>query len=187
MLRGSSTCSLFLVSQLKLLSKSPNGRRYSSDLLILSFTWKIASTALYKILSQLFFLPTIHRLQQISTVTSVHPNEIDLSYMSARLKTLSEKEKIVLLMQDKVYTSTRVEYQSGAFVGLADTGEKAKRLLVFMIHSLSSHYKDVVELIPIYSLKSEVLKKYTDSMLRQLHEIGFHVAGLSSDNHAVNR
>ena len=127
---------LFVISQLRLSFVEPNGRRYSKDLIVLAFLWKMTSLALYKKLQSIFILPSVRRLQQLSSGATVHANELNLSFMTTRVRALDEQEKFVLLMIDEVYSSARVEYQNGEFIGLTDDGEIAKTLLVFMVHSL---------------------------------------------------
>ena len=178
---------IFIASQLRLLTKSACGRRYSNELIVLSFIWKMTSTALYKKLSNFFCLPSIRRLQQLSTNNNVHPNDIDLIYMMTRVRNLSDKEKIVNLIIDEVYTSTRIEYQNGEFIGLTENGKVAKTLCVFMVQSLYSKYKDVVKLIQVESLKVTALRQYFDCVMNALHGLGLVVLSVSVDNHVVNR
>ena len=84
----------FLAAQLRLCATPAKGRRYPIDLIILSFSWKITSTALYKKMSEIFILPSVTRLQQLSTGSTVTANSIDLAYMSTRTCSLTEEEKI---------------------------------------------------------------------------------------------
>lgn len=178
----------FMISQLKLLVVAPGGRRYSTELIVLSFTWKMTSAALYRKLCDLFTLPSIRRLQQLSTGISVHANNIDLSYMKTRTESLSLMERHVNLIIDEVYTAARVEYHNGQFVGLTEDGDVAKTLCVFMVHSLSSKYKDVIQMVPVKSLTSDKLKLAFDSVMTALHShTCLRVISVSVDNFAVNR
>ena len=117
----------------------------------------------------------------------MHTNNIDISYLSTRVSSLSEKERVVVLMLDEVYTAAKVEYENGEFVGRTEEGETAKTLLVYMVHSLHSKYKDVVKLIPVAKFNTQLLQTCTISILENLGEVGFTVQALSADNHAVNR
>ena len=147
----------------------------------------MTSAALYKKLQTIFQLPSIRRLQQLSSSFTVHTNNVDMAYLSSRVSSLSEKERIVLLIFDEVYTAAKVEYENGEFVGRTEEGEIAKTLLVYMVHSLNSKYKDVVKLIPVAKYNKETLQVCTLSVVKKLGEVGFKVQVLSADNHAVNR
>ena len=147
----------------------------------------MTSNALFKKLSTVFILPSIRRLQQLSVGYGVHADKIDISYLSNRVSSLSDKERFVVLMLDEVYTAAKVEYQHGEFVGLAENGEVAKTLLVFMVQSLTSKFRDVVKLVPVSKLTSESLHIFTRSVMDKLHDIGLRVVALSADNHVVNQ
>ena len=146
----------FFLSQIRLLMRNPQQYRYDPELLILSFTWKMTSTALYKKLSNFFILPTARRLQQLSSGITVRPSQIDASYLSTRFSSLQGNDRVVILMMDEVYTAARIEYQSGDFVGMDEEGNVAKALLALMIKSLCANCKDVEALLPIKRLFSPV-------------------------------
>ena len=66
----------FILNQLNLIQMNEHQRRYESNLLVLSFQWKMISTALYKRVSDLFILPSIRRLQQLSSGLNVIPSAV---------------------------------------------------------------------------------------------------------------
>jgi len=70
---------------------------------------------------------------------------------------LTDKERIVTLIIDEVYTAPRIEYCSGVFIGLTEEGQPATTVLAFMIQSTCGKYKDIVCLIPINRLDSNLL------------------------------
>ena len=59
-------------------------------------------------------------------------------------------------------------------------------MLVFMIQSVRSKYKDVVKIVPVESLNEQLLQRHFMSVLQALSEI-FFVISATSDNHVVNR
>ena len=63
----------------------------------------------------------------------------------------------------------------------------AKTVLVFMVQSLLSKYKDVVKLIPVSRLNGDLLKEHFTVVVSELHRLGFEVVAVSIDNHPVNR
>ena len=132
-------------------------------------------------------LPSIRQLQRLSAHVSVHTDNLDLSYLKTRVTQLSTREQKCVLMIDEVYTSARIEYQNGEFVGLTENGSCAETLLVFMLHSLCSKYKDVVKLIPVSKLTAAEMKTAFDLVMVELHKLSLLVVVVSVDNHIVNR
>ena len=146
----------------------------------------MTSNALYKKLQDVFILPSVRRLQQLSRNASVRPCQLDTEYLTRRTSHLTERDKIVLLIIDEVYTAQRMEYQNGQLIGLTEDGNKAKTVLAFMVQSIFSKFKDVVYLAPVERLNTSQLKSYFDSLLEQLSRFVF-VQAVSVDNHVVNR
>ena len=176
----------FLIEQLKLMQIPKGGRRYSPELITMSFLWKLSSSSLYKRLSEFFILPSTRRLQQLSTAFNVDTGNIDASYLKQRAATLTEGERTVVLLIDEVYTAQRVEYSNGSFIGLTEEGHPAKTVLAFMVQSICKSYKDVVCLVPTEKLDTKLLRFYFNLVMTALDEI-FFVAAVSVDNHVCNR
>ena len=175
----------FIIEQLKLQKVPTNARRYSSSTITTAFLWQLTNNSLYKKLREIFILPTVRRLRQLSIV-NVDSRKLDLHYLKQRITNLTNKERIVALMIDEVYTAQRVEYSNGAFIGLTEDGSPAKTVLVFMVQSACAKYKDVVCLVPINRLDSKLLRVWFDKVLVALHDI-FFVVAVSVDNHVCNR
>ena len=176
----------FIIEQLKLILIPVNARHYSNELLINAFLWHMTSPASYKVLRNVFLLPTVRRLQQLSSGMNVEANTVNKQYLEIRTLPLKPYEKTVILMIDEIYTARRVEYSNGAFVGLTSDGKPAKTVLSFMVQSVSSHYKDIVCIIPVSRLSTQDLLKYFRKVMVDLE--GFlRVIAISVDNHAVNR
>ncbi|XP_059082032.1 uncharacterized protein LOC131879677 [Tigriopus californicus] len=112
----------FSTEQLKLSFKSPNQRRYSPTLLAAALLWQNTSPALYKLLStvdQSVCLPSVRHLQRfgqnLSVETGISPSTVE--YLKSRLSSLNEREKILSVIFDEVYSSRRCEYSNGHFYG----------------------------------------------------------------------
>lgn len=56
-----------------------------------------------------------------------------------------------------------------------------------MITSPLSSYKHVVALFPVCNLATNTLLKQAETVIKALHDIGFQVLTLVSDNNRVNR
>ena len=176
----------FLIEQLRLLQCPKNGRRYSPNILTLSFLWQLTSTALYKKLRNLLILPSVNHLKKLSAGLNVDSRTVDVAYLQLHSKDLAEIEKTVVLIVDEVYTAQRVEFTNGSFVGLTEEGMQAKTVLTFMVQSVYGKYKDVVCLIPVQKLDTELLKSWTNTVLKALNNI-FLVVAVAADNHVCNR
>lgn len=177
---------LFLSEQVSLCFKSENSRRFSCLTLSNAFLWHLTSNSAYKQLRDLFILPTVRRLQQLSEVNSVNQCKINAEYIRSRVSSLNYRERKMVLIIDEIYTAQRIEYQNGQVIGLTKDGKPAKTVLAFMIHSISSKYSDVVFLVALDTLNTDLLKSYFDQVILQLHDIVF-IQAVSVDNHAVNR
>ena len=163
-----------------------NGRRYSIDILLKSFFWKLTSNALYKKLREFFILPSPSTLHKLLCDASVECGVVDVKYLKQRTMGLTDQQRIVTLMIDKVYTAQRVEYTNGTFIGLLEDGEAAKTVLGFVVQSTCYKYKDVVCLVPINKLNTNILQTWFDKVMKALAEI-FFVIAVSVDNHICNR
>jgi len=175
----------FITEQLDLCQKSNFSRRYSSSLISLSFLWNMTSHSLYARLREIFILPTPRRLQQLSSCTQVSA-EIDTKYIQKRSEALTEKEKIVVLIIDEIYTASRVECSGGKLIGVTDEGRLSKTVLAFMLQSLCGKYKDVVKLVPVANLTTDILFQNFNAVMSSLSSVYFVIA-VSVDNHVVNR
>ena len=148
----------FVLEQLKLAFVSKNVRRYSSRTITTAFLWQLKSSWLYKKLRQLLILPSISLLRKPSTDFDVQSRRLDLTYLEQRSARFSQQERLVVLMLDEVYTAKRLEYTNGAFNGLTEAGTLAKTVLTFMVQPICGKYKDVVCLIAVDKLDTQLLK-----------------------------
>lgn len=189
----------FLLEQLSLAIQSKHSRKYSSDILACGSMWKATSPALYnQILREgLLTLPTVSWLKKL---TESMPMSFGLtdgikSYLKLRIKNLSSRERKVILAFDEIYVNQQVEFCGGRFFGLQTenhanedpTKNPCKTVLCFHISSLFSPFEDIVAQYPVMNLDSSVLKSCYNSVMEALHEVGFEVLILSSDNATPNR
>ncbi len=176
----------FICEQLYLCQQKSHARHYTPEMITLAFMWCMTSKSLYTKLRELFILPTVRRLQQLSEGTSVTTGTVQKTYLRQRSATLKEDEKIVILLIDEVYAAQRVEMVNGRIIGMTENGAVAKTVLTFMVQSIRSKYKDVIKIVPVESLTIDILKKHFYSVLQDIADIFITVA-VCVDNHVVNR
>lgn len=180
----------FIQEQLQLVCcKVP---RYSLDSLISSMLFYTSYPAGYRFLrdSQYLTLPSPNYL------SSFNKGNIQTGaaaqYLKQQFLFLEPQEKYVDLLLDEVYVKPQISYKGDNILGVADnlqassSIQAATTVQVFMISSLLSKYTDVVGLYPIKRLDSDYSADLLDDILSLLHEIGFEVIDVVSDNNAVN-
>lgn len=85
------------------------------------------------------------------------------------------------------FTSSYFDYVGGSIVGSAfDSAQAATSVFVFMISSIMSKFKDVVHMVPAKCMKAETLHDILRNVVTGLHNIGFHVICVVTDNNAIN-
>ena len=177
---------LFITDQLSLIQSNDHGKRYSANTFITCFSLYSVSSSCYKSLSKFFQLPTVRRLKQLSQGFCPSQGNVDLTYLESRVKNLTSLEKNVILMVDEIYTSERIEYDNGSFVGYTEEGAVAKTVLAFMIKSVTGHHQDMVALYPVDKLDAHGLEDKCMKVLSMINDL-YYVHAICVDNHAVNR
>ena len=142
---------------------------------------------LYHKLADFFILPTVRRLRQLSQDEKVKENCIDLQYLRSRLSTIPVEQQQCLLCIDEIYTAKKIEYSNGRFYGITEDGKSAKTVLAFLIQSVCCKYKDIVNLVPMDNLTSEILLNKFNNVMKDLAKIEtLQIIGISMDNAAEN-
>lgn len=92
-------------------------------------------------------------------------------------------------MLDEIHLKHQLSYKGGKLEGAAVNCSlaEANTAQVFMILSLLSKNKDVVAIVPVRNLTGQLLHELCRKMLLMLHNVGFTVVCLFSDNNRVNR
>ena len=165
----------FLNEQLKLSIVNKMARRYTPDLLSCTVIWKNMSPALYNQIwaEGILTIPAPKYLDHLTsafkveggTVTGDVP-ETTKQYLKSRFSSLNERQKLVNLMLDEVYTCKRVEYSSGKFYGY-ENQTVTTTLLGFMIKSVAGKFHEMVTLVPIAKINADVI----DIIWRKILEV----------------
>ena len=111
-----------------------------------------------------------------------------LSYIKNKFKFLTQNDMTVSLMIDEVHIKQYFDYKGGNVVGSAfNCDEAAKSAFVFMISSVCSQFKDVVHILPVKTLKAEILFTFIKDIVIGLEKIGFRVISVVTDNNSINK
>lgn len=183
----------FLMEQLSLITSKQ--LRYSPNMLFWACKLYYTYPAAYSLISDsnVIKLPNQSYLRKLSTSLSYDSNLSSvnqvLSYLKKKAELLDDHEKVVALLLDEIYITPSVSYKSGNIVGVSEnvSNEEASTVQTFMISSIFSKNKDVLALIPVKNLTAEQLHAYTLKVLQILHEYGYTVLALISDNNRINR
>ena len=90
-----------------------------------------------------------------------------IAYLTARYNKLNEKDKLVPVLTDEVYTHQDLQYINGNFLG-AENGELTKTLLCVMIKSIAGKYRDVLFMVPIVGINAEKLYSIWKNVVSQM-------------------
>ncbi|VEN41670.1 unnamed protein product [Callosobruchus maculatus] len=169
--------------------------RYCPATIIMSFIIYSQSPSCYKLIRDFFVLPHKRYLQSISASLNVSPkNDLNnKNYLLNVAETLSDTEKVVSLIIDEIYISTRLDYRSHSIVGSAENENRsagcefAKTIVTFMISSVFGKMNEVVKLWPVNNVKGIELAEMSKYVIDFVQSCNFEVLCVISDNHSINR
>lgn len=181
----------FILEQITLLVKKVP---YSPDILIFtSLLYHMAPHA-YKFLRESGFLTLPHpsTIRRISYPNIEPEKELQdvnfLKYISQKASLLFESDKKIVLLLDEIHVLPCYDFKGGNISGATINNESpATSAHVFMISSLLSTFKDVIQILPVKSIKSDLLTKIMLKIIIGLEKIGFMVIAIITDNSSVNR
>ena len=93
----------FLAEQLALVFAAPKSRRYSTDMLILAFTWSHKSPACYHIIQRHLILPSVRLLRDVASYLNIGHTNTSFRYMCNNVKYLDFTELLVSLQLDEIH------------------------------------------------------------------------------------
>ena len=105
----------FILEQLKLLFITKKQRRYSVEMLVMSYIMHATSSKAYERLcqEQIIILPSVKTLRKITMNLDQRTGLDDSDYLNIRFSKLNFFDRNVLLMIDEIYLSKRVESSGG--------------------------------------------------------------------------
>ena len=183
---------MFLVEQLKLVNAS--NKRYSCSTLLWAFKMFATAPRAYSLLrDSVLTLPHPSYLRKLSSVFQMKSGFTDSkcheAYLRQRCLKMQEHERDVILMIDEIHISHQLSYKGGKFEGSATNCQvsEASTAQVFMISSVLCKQKDVVAILPVKNIDAKYLQSLLLKTLQILHDVGYRVLCVISDNNRINR
>lgn len=169
--------------------------RYSSELLIWAATFYYSFPGAYRMLRNTHVVTLPHPVYLGQFLTKIGPNSTGIghsqrAFLKEKAKLLQHNDKVVTLMLDEVFVSSKLTYKAGKILGVAENSSEldpATTIQVFMSSSILSDHKDVIALFPVTKLNAETLLNLTIEVLKLMNELAFEVVCMISDNHSTNR
>ena len=141
---------------------------------------RYTSLPAYQLLVQHFPLPSVSLLKRLS--------QGGLKPLKA-VKLLLNKRKIdkdIVLLTDEMYLQKELQFQRGKLIGCDDNGNLLKGIMTFMIVGERKSVPFLVKAVPESKTEGKWLSGQIIETIQSLHEIGFHVRAVVSDNHPSN-
>jgi catabolite regulation protein CreA len=194
-----STAKQFITSQIRAMSVSSFGMRWSNEDKLLALGLYYKSPSAYRFMRRTFRLPTERTLQKYISGFNVTTG-FESDYMLAlqkRAESLSLKERHVVVTFDGMSLRSSLKYleHDDRIVGFEDTcgfgkpsTDPAKHVLQFMVRGISTRWKQPVGHFFIgNSVHASVLGKMLESLISKLETLGFIVAAVVCDQEASHR
>lgn len=178
------------------------GARYSDNMKNLALVLQYCSKKAYKQMRQVFALPSISTLRNWLARVDVHEgfSTTVLNLLKIKAKSLPEDEKLVSIFFDEMAITERISYFGNAqpdyFTGFktrlpganqVDISSRAKSVLVLMVKSIKSGFKQAIGYFFCHDLKSNDLKTIIDESIKLVFEAGLVPKVLVCDQNSVNR
>ena len=159
----------------------PKGRPpYSAAMLRFALHLRYTSAQAYRLLLEKFPLPSF------SLLNKLQQGGVDALKAIKLLKDKGQMSKKVILIIDEMYLQKFADYQAGLYSGTSPDGQLYKGIVSFMITGLKKSVPYVVQSLPEVTFTGEWLAKKIAECITTLHEAGFSVRGVVTDDHSTN-
>ena len=178
----------FLLAQLKLLFKPPEGRRYDTNTMMFAMQLHNISPSAYRMIrrSGCVVLPSSEKITQL---LSGSLQDINLKHLFDQLKS---QQKLVNIMFDEVKLLETLRFTGGHVKGYAENVEHQQEVLAShaMVVEVACHYggpKYILRVVPCKKLKTDQLKEILLKASSAVVTAGGSVICLICDNCNTNR
>ena len=136
---------------------------------------RYTSLPAYQLLVKHFPLPSVSLLKRFS--------QGGLEPLKAVKLLLNERkiDKDIVLLTNEMYLQNELQFQQGKLIGSDEKG-----IMTFMIVGVQKNVPFVVKAVPESKIEGKWLSGQIIETIQSLHEIGFHVQAVISDNHPSN-
>ncbi|GBP49242.1 hypothetical protein EVAR_96550_1 [Eumeta japonica] len=186
----------FLCEQMNLLlEKRQSMRRFSIEYMIFSCILWLISPHAYKYLctTQLLVLPFVSILHKICPKPYVFSNLEGtdpefLIYVKEKVGNLQPEDMVVSLTVEEIRLRPYFnEIDDDVLQKAFNITRKAKTAQIYTINSLCSSFKEIVHILPIKEMDSDTLFLMVKKIIIGLHDIGFSVVCVVSNNSLINK
>ena len=153
---------------------------YSANLLRHALMVRYTSLSVYKMLRKDYKLPSLSLLKKLVS------GKIDPINSVKILKENGSISEDVILLFDEMYLQKCEEYAGGETIGADENGQLYKGVVCFMVIGLKDNVPYVINSIPENEISGQMLKREILNCVKFLHENGFNVRGVVSDDHSSN-
>ena len=180
----------FIGSQILLQTYDPNGRRYSPSIMKQAIVLFLRSRNCYSSIRDILALPSAKTLTKyFGCLGDPGSNEECKRTIDSVFSELNGMQKFCKVLIDEMHIKPAIRYQGCHIIGNAvDEPEKAARtILAIMIAPFMGGPAFVARLIPIYSLKADLLFEQCKIIIEIIHQNFGFVFLLMSDNLRTNQ
>ena len=180
----------FLAEQLQLQSQSANNRRYSAFTVNIAISAYLRSRNCYAAFRDTLALPHPKTIKNYFGKLGTPGSLEECSKVIATVFNKLEGSQIFCkILFDEIHIKPSIRYRGGHVIGFSvDQEDKpAKTVLALMVDPLMGGPAFVARLVPIYSLKSDLLFDQINILLKLIHENNGFVYLAMSDNLSTNR
>ena len=146
--------SAFFATQLRLLSKKPKGRRWSDFDISLALSIFHASHKAYRLLCQVFILPSVSTLRKSVRDIKIYPgfSQSVIDILGDKIKLLGHGSELCSLVIDEMTIQPNLSYNKETdslegyedFGSLGKTVKVADHVLVFLLRGLKDNWKQPI-------------------------------------------
>ena len=161
--------------------KKPHDRpQFMSELLQLALMLRYTLLLAYQLLVKHFPLPSVSLLRRLSQ-RGLEPLKAVKLLLNGR-----KIDKDIALLTDEMYLQKELLSQQGKLISCDDNDNLFKRIMTFMIVGVWKNVPFMVKAVPESKIEGKWLSGQIIKNIQSLHEIGFHMRAVISDNQPSN-